>query len=223
MWDEYYDMYNEPSELDMIVNEALDKIQGNVKELIKLKLEKLAKLDEDISDKSKELSNLRYKLSTAQKNFSEVEKRAEELEDRMPAIYVNRFIHNAIGNFAPGDKVWVVKTRYDNIKCDMCDGTGKVRIANSNNTEINCPSCSGRGTTSKLCFVVEEDKIADIYLKLCFNREHRACYWNKENIYLESSTEYSTSVERIFETEAEAKEECDRLNKEKEKKNARLL
>ena len=113
MWDEYYDMYNEPSELDMIVDEALDKIQKNVKELIKLKLEKLAKLDEDIDEKSEELSELKYKLSIKQKNLSEVEKKAEELEDRMPARYVDRFIHNAIGNFAPGDKVTIELSPYD--------------------------------------------------------------------------------------------------------------
>lgn len=220
MWDEYYDMYNEPSELDMIVNEALDKIQENVKEVMKLKLEKLAKLDEDIDKKSEELSTLKYKLSTAQRNLSEVEKRAEELEDKIPARYVDRFIHNAIGNFAPGDKVWVVKTKYDSVKCDMCDGTRKVRIVNSNNDEITCPSCSGRGITSKSYYLVEEDKVKNIYLTLCFDKERRVYYWNKENIYLESNTEYSTSINRIFETQAEAQEECDRLNKEKENKHA---
>lgn len=222
MWDEYYDMYNEPSELDVIVNEALDKIQENVKELIKFKLEKLSKLDEDIEEKSKELSELKYKLSIKQKNLSEVEKKAEELEDKMPARYVDRFIHNAIGNFAfaPGDKVWVVKTKYDSIKCDMCDGSGKVRIVNANNNEISCPGCSGRGTTSKSYYVVEEDKVRGIHLKLCFDRERRACYWNKENIYLESTSDYSANISRIFETEAEAQEECDRLNNKKENKNA---
>ena len=220
MWNEYYDMYDDPSELDMIVEEALSKIQENVKELVKLKLEKLAKLDEDIDEKSNEIVNLKYKLSTAQKNLSEVEKKAEWLEDRMPARYIDRFIHDAIGNFAPGDKVWVVKTKYDSVKCDMCDGTGKVRLVNSNNTEISCPSCSGRGTTRKSYYIVEEDKVKDIYLKLCFDREHRACYWNKENIYLESNDEYSTDVNRIFETEAEAQKECDRLNKERENRYA---
>ena len=119
-----------------------------------------------------------------------------------------------------GDKVWVVKTKYDSVKCDMCDGTGKVRIVNSNNDEITCPSCSGRGTTSKSYYVVEEDKVKDIYLKLCFDRERRVCLWNTENIYLQSSSEYSTSIKRIFETEAEAQKECDRLNKEKENKYA---
>lgn len=215
MWDEYYDMYNEPSELDIIVNEALDKIQENVKEVMKLKLEKLAKLDEDISEKSKELVNLKYKLSTAQKNLSEVEKKAEELEDKMPARYVNRFIHNAIGNFAPGDKVWVVKTKYDSVKCDMCDGTGKVRIVNSNNDEITCPRCSGRRTTSKSYYAAEKDKVKDICLKLCFDRERRACLWNTENIYLESSSEYSTSIKHIFDDEQAAQEECNRLNNKK--------
>lgn len=220
MWDEYYDMYNEPSELDIIVKEALDKIQENVKEAIKVKLKKLAKLDEDVDEKSKELSTLKYKLSIAEMELSKVAKEAEELKDKIPARYVDRFIHNAIGNFAPGDKVWVVKTKYDSIKCDMCDGIGKVKIVNSNNNEITCPSCSGRGTTSKLYYVVEEDKVRDIYLKLCFDREHEARYWNKENIYLESISEYSTDVNRIFETEAEAQKDCDRLNKEKENKYA---
>ena len=70
MWDEYYDMYNEPSELDIIVKEALDKIQENVKEAIKVKLKKLAKLDEDVDEKSKELSTLKYKLSIAEMELS---------------------------------------------------------------------------------------------------------------------------------------------------------
>lgn len=216
MWDEYYDMYNEPSELDIIVNEALDKIQENVKEAIKVKLEKLAKLDEDIDEKSKELSTLKYKLSMTQMELSKVARKTEELEDKIPARYVDRFIHNAIGNFAPGDKVWVVKERYDSIKCDMCDGIGKVRIVNLNNDEIACPGCYGRGTTSKSYYVVEEDKVNDIYLKLCFDRERRACLWNTENIYLESSSEYSTSIKRIFDNEQAAQEECNRLNNKKE-------
>lgn len=216
MWDEYYDMYNEPSKLDIIVNEALDNIQENVKEVMKLKLEKLANLDKDISEKSKELSDLTYRLSIVKRNFNEMKKKAEELEDKMPAKYIDKFIHDAIGYFAPGDKVWVVKTKYDSIKCDMCDGIGKVKIVNSNNDEITCPSCSGRGTTSKSYYVVEEDKVKDIYLKLCFDRERRACLWNTENIYLESSSEYSTSIKRIFDNEQAAQEECNRLNNKKE-------
>ena len=220
MWDEYYDMYNEPSELDMIVNEALDKIQENVKEVMKLKLEKLAKLDEDIDKKSEELSTLKYKLSTAQSNLSEVEKKAEELEDKMPARYVDRFIHNAIGNFAPGDEVWVVKTKYDSVKCDMCDGIGKVKIVNSNNNEIICPSCSGRGTTHKSYCAVEKDKVKDIYLTLGFDKEHRAYLWSTDNIYLENSREHSTSIKRIFDNEQAASEECNRLNNKKENKYA---
>ena len=143
---------------------------------MKLKLEKLAKLDEDIDEKSKERSTLKYKLSMEQMELSKVAKKAEELEDKIPTRYVDRFIHNAIGNFAPGDKVWVVKTKYDSIKCDMCDGIGKVKIVNSNNDEITCPSCSGRGTTSKSYYVVEEDNVKDIYLKLCFDKERRACH-----------------------------------------------
>lgn len=216
MWDEYYDMYNEPSELDIIVNEALDKIQENVKEVMKLKLEKLVKLDEDIDEKSRELSTLKYKLSMAEMELSKVAKKAEELEDKMPARYVDRFIHNAIGNFAPGDKVWVVKAKYDSVKCDMCNGTGEVKILNSNNDEITCPSCSGRGTTSKWYYTVEEDKVKDIYLTLCFDKENRACLCNTENIYLESSSEYSTSIKRIFDNEQAAQEECNRLNNKKE-------
>ena len=144
-----------------------------------------------------------------------MEKKAGELEDKMPAKYIDKFIHDAIGYFAPGDKVWVVKTKYDSVKCDMCDGTGKVRLVNSNNDEIICPSCSGRGTTSKRHYAVEEDGVEDIYLKLCFDKQHGASLWNTENIFLESSKE-NISIKRIFDDEQAALEECNRLNNKKE-------
>lgn len=211
MWDEYYDMYNEPSQLDIIVDEALSKIQENVKELVKLKLEKLAKLDEDIDEKSKEIVNLEYKLLTAQKNLSEVEKKVEESEDRMPAKYIDRFIHDAIGNFAPGDKVWVVSAQYQKRTCCLCKGSGKVLIAEPVKTEITCPQCSGSGQKTFNKYIVKEDKIYNIILKLNF-KNHRVRNWSTENIYLYSLKNSSTSIDRIFENKIDAEKECERLN-----------
>lgn len=133
-------------------------------------------------------------ISHLEDHWEEEEMKAEELEDKMPARYVDRFIPNAIGNFDPEDKVWVVKTKHDSVKCDTCGGIGKVRIVDLNNDEFICPSCSGRGTTSKSYYTVEEDEIKNIYVDM--------------------------NVKRIFETEAEAQKECNRLNKERENKYA---
>lgn len=214
MQNKYYDLYDEPHMLDIILDEALNKIQENVKETVKLKLEKLEDLDEKIDEKYKELVDLKSKISTAQKNLSEIEKKSEKLEEKMPKKYVNKFIHDAFGNLCPGDKVWVIKSEYANVTCDICEGAGKIKIVNNHNSELNCPKCSGKGTTRISYYAVEEDEVGEIRLRLYFDRESRVYYWNAEFIYLKSNNGCSTPLERIFENKAKALEECNLLNKE---------
>ena len=84
-------------------------------------------------------------------------------------------------------------------------------IAEPVKTEITCPQCPGSGQKTFNKYIVKEDKIYNIRLRLNFENHH-VRNWSTENIYLYSLKDYSTSIDRIFENKIDAEKECERLN-----------
>lgn len=204
MLDDYNDIFNEPSEAEAIILKA----QADVAELLTAEVKQTIV---EVAGSKARLEQLRQEIRSAERRLSNLQKQVEDAKDRaeqaelfdVPAKYISKFVRNAVGDFAPGDTVWVVKSAGEWKECPTCNGRKKVAAqVLGKEAVITCPDCNGNGQKRYPYSVVEKRTIDRIYLRLCFS-PNRVSYWNTENIYLRGDS-FHTSLKYVFTSEEEA-------------------
>ena len=219
--DEYNEVFTEPSEADKIISKAVDELSALLTEEAKNSISAALEAKRKQGEAEDKLRKLERKINHTESYISELEekceealKKADETEIRdIPRRYLNRMVREAIGDYAPGDKVWFLRPVYEHTECPLCHGEKEVDAnINGNKARVKCPECGGYGAKGKTVYHVEDAEIKEIRLKLCFDKE-RAMYWNHENIYL-YGRERSTPIDSIFATKEEAEKALEKSEKE---------
>ena len=204
MFEDYEELFDSVEGANAIIAQAkadlVDLLTDEVKEII---YEAANKKDE-LDNLNRELRTVEWQIGAKKSELADVQKRCEQAEMRdIPRKYIDKFVRNATGHFAPGDTVWYLASKVKRIPCYMCNGKEDV-LANigTDLVKIRCPACSGYGEKSITEKVVEQRKVASVHLELCFSPD-RVNYWNTKCVYLDRD-EYSSDVKNIFRTEEEA-------------------
>lgn len=205
MFYDYEEYLNEPSEIDRLIEETKDKLHDLIKDEAKGVLaayveakENIKKLNVDILIKKNEISNLQRKIEKLEEEYDHTDKH------KMPKKYIDSFVKDYTGNFAPGDKVFIIDRSYKRVTCDKCGGDKKIKaIIDGEKTEITCVKCKGYGSTSNTVKTIKETKIDSVHLKLCFGRD-RVNIWNSDCIEV-VGREYSVNPKDVFKSYEDAK------------------
>lgn len=135
------DYFEDQSEADQIIEEAVDKLTSLISDKTKSEIERYKNWYESTSDIRNKLQKQVYEQAEQIKVLEiDLKKTKEELEksnNEIPKV-----------PFMPGDKVWWVGNDCRNevvIKCSTCEGKGKVKTqtVDYGEVEITCPSCKG--------------------------------------------------------------------------------
>lgn len=203
-YDNYEDYFYEPSAVDLIIEEAKKKIHELIKENIantieeyKYAKDKLDSLDSDVKMKKYEIEKLKQRIDELEKEH--------EKKDRydMPRKYIDKFVRDITGYFAPGDKVFIIESSNNWNKCDKCNGTNKVKaLIDGEEIMVKCPKCDSFGKVANTIKKIEERVIDDVHLKLVF-RKDRVGVWTSDSVYVKGR-EYALSPKKIYKTYEEA-------------------
>lgn len=135
------DYFEDQSEVEQIIDEAIDKLVGLISEKTKSEIERYKNWYESTAEVRDKLQKRVYEQAEQIKVLEIDLKRAkEELErkdNEIPKV-----------PFMPGDKVWWVGNDCIDkvaIKCPVCEGRGKVKTqtADYGEVEMMCPRCKG--------------------------------------------------------------------------------
>lgn len=204
MFYEYEDYLIEPSEADKIIEEMKDKLHGLITDEAKDMMEDYRNAKEEICVLNREVSRKKIEINTLQQKINELETQYEQTDKyKMPKKYIDSFVRDVTGYFAPGDKVFIIDNKSKRIQCDKCKGEKKVKaiIGGEENT-IECPKCRGYGSVSEDSKAIEEKTIEDVHLKLCFKKD-RVGVWTSDSVYVRGQ-EYAVNPNKIYKTYEEA-------------------
>lgn len=221
-YDYYYEQ--EPSEIDALVEETVDKITDTIlskaKDEVDSQLQKAKKIQEQY-DKDKRILNeiinrQNTHIKTLTDELSNLQKEYDKKRSEIPSL-----------DFEIGEKVLEAEMQYEDgrLVCSTCNGEGKVKIQSTEYGEIEttCPHCKGN-TYAGEKNIVKEIKyrryrprtVTIVRANVCFenNGKLTTTYYTKEH---SGSCEIGhTNIEKkIFkahETEA-CRKYCDELNK----------
>lgn len=222
-FDELDTGYFEPgSDTDAIFAEASQKLHDMLKGEIKETINWYEQAKKEICGLEGEIASLRTQKAHIEQQVADALKKADEAElNDIPARYINRFLKKYTGFYVPGDKVWVVTTKFSDFPCPLCHGEKTIEVSHDGNAmRIECPKCKGRGVLTQRVSIPKEGTVTRVYLKLCFEGK-RVNVWNSDCVYL-ANFEWSIDPKCIFRTKAEAAAEAENQNRkrENERKNS---
>ena len=205
MFEDYEDIFCQPSEAEEVIDEALGKLRELFTDNVKNTIEEAKNATEQLVGLTQRLRETEWKLKESEAKLGAAEKKFEEAELRdMPRKYIHRFVEEATGGYAPGDTVWVINKRGERRTCETCGGAKKVdAVINGKVHSCDCPTCRGYGAVTVYSDVVEQKTVQEVRLMLCFE-ESRANYWSTDSVFLDHC-DYSTKPDRIFPTEEAAR------------------
>ena len=157
-WDDYSDYYEqEPSEVDEIVNDAVQKITDVITERAKDEID-------SIMNKAKHLEEQnaieRQQRADAWKETAAWKKKCEELTKELEKQRTELNLE-----FEVGEKVFFTRYRHDRTKkvfCSECGGTGVIkRIVDGEEYSRKCPKC--KGSTYYYSHMPEPQKEVEYY------------------------------------------------------------
>ncbi len=204
MFYEYEEYLSEPSEVDKIIEEMKDKLHGLITDEAKSIMEDYREAKEKISSLNIDIMRKKNKLINLDREIEELEAKYEQIDKyEMPKKYIDSFVRDVTGYFAPGDKVFIIDSKLKRVQCDKCKGEKKVKaIIEGEENTIECPKCRGYGSVSEYSKTIEEKTIDDVHLKLCFKKD-RARVWTSDSVYVRGQ-ECAVKLERIFRSKEDA-------------------
>lgn len=204
MFYDYEEYLSEPSEADKTIEETKDKLHDLITDEARGVMEGYRKAKEEINVLDREISRKKIEINTLQQKINELETQHEQIDKyKMPRKYIDSFVRDVTGHFAPGDKVFVIDSKTKRVQCDKCKGEKKVRaIIEGEENTIECPKCRGYGVVSEYSKAIKEKTIYDVRLKLCFEKD-RVGVWTSDSVYVRGQ-EYAVNPNEIYETYEEA-------------------
>ncbi len=208
------ELFDQPSEADAIIQKAQADLEAVFRQAIKDTIEKgkqahstLEDLQDEIAGAESELRRIKGELAAAKEKMEHIDKR------EMPKRYIDAFVRETTGFYAPGDLVWIVSSRCKKRTCPLCMGAKKVRVVGESVEDlIKCPRCNGSGSLTANEYFAKQEEIGTVRLTLCFDK-NRVREWSSECVYLKGH-EYHVDIKWIYKTEQEAQAQADAKNKE---------
>lgn len=212
MFSEHEEYYTEPSEADLIIEEAKEKLFNLLTDDTKKTMNMVANAKNQLAELENEIRNKKWRLGNLTEKINNMEEKLEQAETRdIPRKYIAKFVKDATGDFVPGDKVWYLQYKGITEECPDCYGKKKV-VANilGKETEVSCPTCTGYGYLRKTSYEIVQKEVEEVCLKLCFKND-RVGYWNRECVYLRG-IDSAVNIKHIFKTKDEAEQALADLN-----------
>ena len=200
------DMFDDMGAAEKVVAQAQQQLSELLKDGIKKTIADAAQARKELADLARQITKARCELLKWQREAAKAQEEFEKARDfDIPKKYIDRIVHNLTGDFAPGDKAYVVKRDRERRTCPMCNGEKKVHATIAGEViSVQCPNCDGKGVVyQELPPVIEEKTVTEVRLTLCFKKD-RVSLWNTENLYL-SGSEWSVSPRNVYHSPEEAR------------------
>ena len=204
MFNDYEEYLREPSEVDGIIEEMKDKLHSLITDEAKGVMNEYRKAKEETGELDLDISRKRGTINNLNRMIEELEEKYEHTDKyKMPRKYIDSFVREYTGYFAPGDKVFIIRNKFERVECDKCQGKKEIKaIIDGVENTIKCIKCKGYGAVSKTNKVIEERTIDNVYLKLGFSKD-KVSLWTSDSVFVRGS-EYAVDPKDIFKTYEDA-------------------
>ena len=211
--DEDYGCFAEPSEADLVIDEAKEKLYDLLKDEIKKTIEEANEAKKKLDRLKSDVYTEEYKLSYIKSQQEQEKKKLDELKaDHLPREFIRRLVTKYTGDICPGDIVYVIREDHKQRTCPMCGGTQKVNAdIDGIPYMVKCPECDGRGYLYDITRYIKEKIVDEVRMKLCFEAD-RVGIWSQDTISLRGQ-DWNTAPDSLYRSREEAEAALGARNK----------
>lgn len=212
MLEEYRDCFDVPSEADMVIAEAQEKLRDLFNDVTKATCERARNAELELSRLQGKITAAQYKLEAVKRAEDDVRQRMERYEHHdFPLKVVQDIMRELTLDFCPGDKAYIVSLTKAEKPCEYCGGEGQFEATASGVSPklIKCPKCEGRKKTAYAVNKAVEVTVAAVHPSIMFNTKGIRI-WKDDCIITDDNGYYSAN--EIFKTLEEAQAKADKLN-----------
>lgn len=205
-FEEYDEMFSEPSKAEQIIEDAKAALWNELTEEVKQLMDDANEAKTKADEIRSEVSSLIWQKAQLKEEIKQLREQKVYVEaHEVPARQVKAIVNHLTKDFRPGDECWVIGSEYERHTCEKCGGKKKVSADIGGETfEIDCPTCRGYGTVSKSTYFPKKSKITNVRMLLCFDSSNRMNIWSTETLNVDSSDDRNRAGS-VFKTEEEAK------------------
>lgn len=205
-FEEYDEMFSEPSKAEQIIEDAKAALWNELTEEVKQLMDDANESKTKADEIRNEISGLNWQKAQLEEEIKQLREQKVYVEaHEVPARQVKAIVNHLTKDFRPGDECWVIGLRYERHTCEKCGGSEKVSAVIGGETmEITCPVCRGYGTVSKSTYFPKKSKITDVRMLLCFDSSNRMNRWSMETLKVDGRDDRNRA-DSVFKTEEEAK------------------
>lgn len=207
-FEEYDEMFSEPSKAEQIIEDAKAALWNELTEEVKQLMDDANEAKTKADEIRNEISGLNWQKAQLEEEIKQLREQKVYVEaHEVPAKQVKAIVNHLTKDFRPGDECWVIGSEYERHTCEKCGGSEKVSAVIGGETmEITCPVCRGYGTVSKSTYFPKKSKITDVRMLLCFDSSNRMNRWSTEALKVDGRDDRNRA-DSVFKTEEEAKAE----------------
>lgn len=204
MFYDYEDYLSEPSEADRIIEEMKDRLHSLIKDEAKGMMETYRKAENELSDLNGQITRKKRDIKNLQEELKELEEKQIKTDKYdMPRKYIDSFVRDTTGYFAPGDKVFIIEKTTKRIQCDKCNGEKNIKaIIDDEVNTIQCIKCKGHGSVGETVRTIKETTIDNVHLKLVFKKD-KVSLWTSDSVYVRGEG-YAVDPKYIYKTYEDA-------------------
>lgn len=200
-----YEAYIEPSELDTLTDEYLEKVKEHFKDRFK---EQIKLVDEQAKKNTENMKILGVRELTLNMRETEINQKYEDLEKHKGNLLFEWLSQYGL-DLNPGQKVYTIKENTEWEDCPKCKGTGKIKVKSEDGIDydMDCPDCLHNyrtGKKRKTTYSVQPMYVVNVSIKLGLKRESYSKDMLKAFVYGEHEYEYTPCS-----IELNKKENCD--------------
>ena len=205
-FEEYEDMFSEPSKVEQIIEDAKAELWNALTEEIKQLMDDANEAKTKADEIRTEISRLTWQKAQLEEEIKQLREQKVYVEaHEVPARQVKAIVNHLTKDFRPGDECWVIDAKYERHTCEKCGGSKKVQATIGGETlKITCPVCGGYGIVSKISRFPRKDQISDVRMLLCFDSSNRMNRWSTETLKTYGGYDRN-KANSVFKTEEEAK------------------
>lgn len=204
-----YECFDDEKKANDIVADALKKLKAEMTDKAKALVQEYRMAEAEKARLTREIGKLKEQATDLKAYYEQL-----SCTD-LPREFMRNMVKSAGGEYAPGDKAWIIDYSFSQQRCQFCNGDGVTTITycdNGKKDKIKCPHCGGKGVLNRTDRHSKEVRITDVDLKLCFDRD-RVQYWNTECIRV-TGCDGVLHVKDVYKT----KEDADKAIKALEEK-----
>lgn len=167
MYEEDYEIYGEPSQADLIIQEAVVKLKAILNSDITAIIENNERQSKEFDDKFGDIRKKEKELRLKEDNVYKREQQLVSAKEKLTQELYEELLKKFDLDLKYGQNVWYFEKKYKTENCEFCEGKTNIEcLIKGEKTYAKCPKCANGYVSKTTGYEIRTSKVDYIHRHL---------------------------------------------------------